>query len=498
MNFLSSLSLLQTSALWGLVALAIPIAIHLFNLTRGKIVWVGNLSLFELAAKKRVAEVKLTQWWLLLLRLLLITLMTLLLARLVIESPQPTTPKTRVYLSGDWLTHADARDLNQLVDLHQNDSLYLLSGKNQNQDSRVYKIDPVSADELSRIALSLKPQPFAQGQSVNLFARLAELHATSFLSSTRAELATRPSHTIVYASDRLREYPYVQSSLPTPIIWRLKSVLEKPLQAPIRVRLIYSANRIIDQQFVTLALNFLMQENPAAYQSQSDLLSDELLANLPSENRPDWVIFLADSALPESIQNWVDQGVMLFTDQGARPTQFAKDNQPRTIARPEGVIQVFQSAPLAVRHEAADNNDNHLIGEQKSVVPVALWNDSQGHPILVQHQNIHYQWLSRFHPHSSDWVTQVNFPYMLASVLAAARPASQAARVDATFVDKYRDERTAKAAPAIPLINHSLDEWLLLFLCLLWLVERSVAEKVRREQSANIQTVDANRAVTSD
>lgn len=91
----TGLTLLSPAALWGLAALAIPVIIHLVNRSRGKRVLVGNIGLIRAARRRRASEIRLEQWLLLLIRILLLVIATLILARLVLpgltDQPEDVT-----------------------------------------------------------------------------------------------------------------------------------------------------------------------------------------------------------------------------------------------------------------------------------------------------------------------------------------------------------------------------------------------------------------------
>jgi hypothetical protein len=73
---------LNPAILWGLIALGIPVLIHLWNGRQGiKIAWAASRFLEE-NENKPVRHIKFEQWLLLLLRLLLLTLLLLILAKL--------------------------------------------------------------------------------------------------------------------------------------------------------------------------------------------------------------------------------------------------------------------------------------------------------------------------------------------------------------------------------------------------------------------------------
>ena len=84
------MSFLAPLALWGLVALALPVALHLRHRRVGKTVQVGSVRHLESLPTAERRGLRLREPWLLLLRAAIITLLVLLLARPVLERIAPS------------------------------------------------------------------------------------------------------------------------------------------------------------------------------------------------------------------------------------------------------------------------------------------------------------------------------------------------------------------------------------------------------------------------
>ena len=78
------MTLLNTGVLWGLLALAIPIIIHFFNLQRPKQILFSNIAFVKEVKKSVVRRVRFRQWLLLVARLLAIAALVLAFANPVI------------------------------------------------------------------------------------------------------------------------------------------------------------------------------------------------------------------------------------------------------------------------------------------------------------------------------------------------------------------------------------------------------------------------------
>ncbi|MCJ8269199.1 MAG: BatA domain-containing protein, partial [Psychrosphaera sp.] len=100
------LGVVSAVALVGLISLVIPILIHLFNPGKGRLVWVGNINLVRLTKKNAVTERRISRWLLLLLRLLIFTLITLLLAQTYFKGDVSFGEKTITIVSPQWLEQA--------------------------------------------------------------------------------------------------------------------------------------------------------------------------------------------------------------------------------------------------------------------------------------------------------------------------------------------------------------------------------------------------------
>ena len=82
------MTLLQPSYLWGLLALAIPIIIHLWSRKKVRTIKVGSIQFIAPTKSKESNSIQLNEWWLLLLRCLIISILVVILA----EPYNTTTP----------------------------------------------------------------------------------------------------------------------------------------------------------------------------------------------------------------------------------------------------------------------------------------------------------------------------------------------------------------------------------------------------------------------
>jgi len=84
------MTFLQPSYLWGLLALAIPIAIHFWSRKKVQTIKVGSTQFITQTKSKQSKSIQINEWWLLVLRCLIIALLVGILAE-----PQTTTTAPR-------------------------------------------------------------------------------------------------------------------------------------------------------------------------------------------------------------------------------------------------------------------------------------------------------------------------------------------------------------------------------------------------------------------
>ncbi len=102
-ELLSNLTLFNTVGLIALIVLLIPIIIHLINPKKATLIWVASIRLIKTSDVKRVFQIKLSESLLLLVRLILLTLITLLLAKPVVFKAVKSIDEEHHFYSLDWL-----------------------------------------------------------------------------------------------------------------------------------------------------------------------------------------------------------------------------------------------------------------------------------------------------------------------------------------------------------------------------------------------------------
>jgi hypothetical protein len=108
--------LLSPAGLFGLLAIAIPVAVHLISRGRGRRVLIGNIELVRAARRTRVTALRLTQRLLLLLRISIVVVATLLLAEIALQGSDSAEPGVR-YVTPGWLRAANDTERADLLSL---------------------------------------------------------------------------------------------------------------------------------------------------------------------------------------------------------------------------------------------------------------------------------------------------------------------------------------------------------------------------------------------
>lgn len=113
------MGIVSTLALFGLFSLLIPLILHLVNPGKGRLVWVGNIKLLQGSKKKRVRELRIERWLLLLLRLGIFALLTLIVAELYIHGHYKLLESRKILVTQDWLAQADEQQKTALGSQYQ-------------------------------------------------------------------------------------------------------------------------------------------------------------------------------------------------------------------------------------------------------------------------------------------------------------------------------------------------------------------------------------------
>lgn len=116
-------------ALLGLLAISIPVIIHLLSKSKAKPILFGHLDLIPSGKQKPVTQLTITQRVLLLLRILMLVILTLLLSQPLWPESSSTSPQqTTLLITSQWLESAGEEQREDLLDRISNGAQALLAG----------------------------------------------------------------------------------------------------------------------------------------------------------------------------------------------------------------------------------------------------------------------------------------------------------------------------------------------------------------------------------
>jgi hypothetical protein len=255
--------LLAPAGLLGLLALAIPVAIHLISRGRGRRVLVGNIELVRAARRTRVTTLRLTQWLLFMLRVSIVIVATLLLARLALQGIGSADAGVS-YVTPGWLRAATETERTEILALEPA-ARVLTAGYPAAQDYRPGAADP----------------------GYDVWPLLAERLST-----------LRHTGTVdVYAEPGIAAFGSHRPSLPNEIGWHLATASAETEALESRGLVVHDPDRAEDARRLEIALEALKRHRVPKLQWQTCLAND---ATCGSASR-DWVAWLADAEPPSDI-----------------------------------------------------------------------------------------------------------------------------------------------------------------------------------------------------
>ena len=126
MNWVIDSLILSPFSLISLLALFLPVLIHLFNPAKGRIVYIGNIELLKKLKPSKKLALRINQWILLLIRLIIILLACLLLLQLLFALPIEREISNKAYVDLNWIKHASEKDKEALFLNHSQSDIHLL------------------------------------------------------------------------------------------------------------------------------------------------------------------------------------------------------------------------------------------------------------------------------------------------------------------------------------------------------------------------------------
>ncbi len=256
--------LLAPAGLLGLLAIVVPVAIHLISRGRGRRVLIGNIELVRAARQTRATTLKLTEWLLLLLRVLIILVATLLLARLALQG-LGTVDAGVSYVTPGWLRVATETERNLVLSL-----------------------DPPARVLVTGFPEAGTYEPAAEDPDYDAWPLLAERLST--LRHTGA--------VTVYAEGSIAAFGDERPALPGEIIWNLNGAVEAPAAFESSGVVVYDPDKTDEVRQVERALEALRRHRVPRLEWTSCVVDDSMCLDAS----PDWVVWLS-SARPSGLED---------------------------------------------------------------------------------------------------------------------------------------------------------------------------------------------------
>jgi len=297
-----SLGLQSTWLLASLLALLIPVLIHLFSKSRGRLVHFAHVAFITNRQQQPVNRLRLIERLLLALRLMMLLVASLLLVGLFWIDPAPAE-RQRTLVSEDWLNtvSADAR-ANLAADADQL-PIQLLS----------YPQRSLSAEDI------LNWTPGTSRPTLNLWQRIQA--AASVLGPT-TELR-------VYTTDLADQFDGSKVPIANPVDWHITTAgVIATAPVVMNVGIIPSESHPQDELYLRAALDALMG-NPALELNLRSMtyaqFPDEFLKKMGEMNDTNVVIHLGNPADTAPFLEYVERGNVLLIDSAPVPARAPVD-----------------------------------------------------------------------------------------------------------------------------------------------------------------------------
>ena len=423
---------------WTLLALLIPIIIHFFNRSSGKRVVFSFVDLLPAPTKKTVFQLKLNQYLLLAVRLLLLALSTILLIGLYSNNTIQAQSRIAI-VTDDWRLMARDTEKNALI---------------QEGFESIYSLEQIISEPFPEPL----QQPDASSLSLSQEAELA-LNASFFVNSVNTQLAQ------AYA--QLVSYGLIEASNDTQIS-------------------VFATNR--RSQYDLSNIGLFSSETSSITQHQSDPQALPITRSKLPDNSAifDWRLL----PLKQQTENQLPGLGYLKVNLLFSPDELAQQISPYLYAAIDAINQNIPQVSLSIgtntkridatNAEAIDNDNNaqnKRFDKSVELLIVETTNDSQASKTLDGKLIIHIEELSK-----------PSFPTMLfndlfAQELALAEnqlatiPQSKIkqASISAFASSKYDVKQSSRNNTAIN--QASIPSWLAALLVGLFIFERILSER---------------------
>lgn len=439
----SGLAVTNPAAWWAVLAVCIPVIIHLFSKSRGRLVRIGHIDLIRQARKLQVTELKLTQWLLLLLRLAIFTLAALILAGLATAGLNSNRANA-IYLTPGWLSNASTKDIS-----------VLLENADQAEDSRLFLLQPgFPAIDARQLETNRQQLIRDTGEFSNTWALLSE----------RLSLEHHLGEVTVYATDYMQQFGFYKPALPRPVNWQVSSPEKLPVidSKPIRALIVFDPERAADANRLGITLSVLQQHR------LPKLAWEQVDANQTGNTGEDadWLILLGDKLFdPASIETFGSPKVIFIDSAGS-----ATEHDKQFINLPFYPFTRFR----------LEHYDRPAVKGNGTV----LLTTASGNPLL---QESYYgktrviQFNSRINPRWNSLAQQAGFPELFLQLMSDSKREIER-YANARLSDLDLQNSHEETITDLPLPRRSLQGVLAALLAFLWVIERWLSERTSRER----------------
>lgn len=539
MNFFTSFVVQNPWGFIALLGLVVPIVLHLLSKSQPIQIKFSNIALIDTQQPKSMRKVRLTEFWLLLLRLLLLLFSILLLAQLFLT--KPLIKNEEIYLvSADWLNQSSTTQRQQLIEQALKQPVYFLNRKTKLiTDDEIIQWQPKPSDVQSQNIL----------QTENILKNLVSF----------SELLAPETDIKFFVTDRAAQYKLSQQghlyNINNTLEWH---ILNTSYQADaqyvdaMNVVLIYDQDRFEDVKYFQKAFALIKQETATqlsvSYFSHNSLEKSEPYQQAMN-NKPNWIFYLSSQKLNHKIMQALSTGTNLFVDaqnsqesillstaseinnnstllgtearfyQRALPLDVTKQLSPKPTSVYKETLWQLNQPDGASADMLTKTTHSYQSRSTENRAKESTVNESNAHESTVNESNV-YQLYSRFSASWSNLIVSKQFPLLLQSILfqqwqinrfvdQQTLTHTQITQLVSSNEDRILDEHEtvsfedkAKNNSVTPRLKSAEDiivkqqsnenywtEFLSLLIIILWSLERIASEYYRRRNRSKTKTL---------
>ncbi len=397
----STLNNIVLSPLWllGMLAVIIPLAIHFCSKSKAPLISFAQYALIPAKQSSVPNALRLSQWLLLLLRMMIIVLLSLALAQCM---KQPTdNSQTRYFLvSQDWLHHANEYEKQSLLETYNpsqdatssrlvilgaNASKNLNNSLSHSPSKNLSNEQPEALSEYAingnnKLTLDTLTQITAANEKTGLNAQIntaRPLPQTTIWQQVADFIATHPtvspSQIQIFTSNGFSQFNNDKINLPETLTWHISSAESSSLMGEkSKILVLTSAKNHAQTQYLTAAFDALDRE------LNRELSVDHLPASSPmslEQLKPyDWVFYLADEKLS--------------TQQAQTLAQVSEQASEKTSSQAAEQVSAQVSAQKRILNQYVQQGGNLFVTANQQVVSTGK------HSVFIKQGGLRYNEIS--------------------------------------------------------------------------------------------------------